>query len=69
LSSGESLSGLVEESLQRNIQFSRSQEAFIARGLASRDAAKISGKYISAEKVLKKLSAILKKAQRKQAEK
>jgi hypothetical protein len=32
-------------------------------------AAKVSGKYNSAENVLKELSAILKKAQRKQAEK
>ena len=37
---GETLSAFVEESLRRNMAFRRTQQAFIARGLASRDEAK-----------------------------
>ncbi len=60
---GETLSAFVEESLRRNVERRRAQQEFIARGLASRDAAKESGEYVSAKKVLSKLSAKLKKAQ------
>jgi predicted transcriptional regulator len=66
---GETLSAFVEESVRRNVVLRRAQQEFIARGLASRDAAKESGKYVSAKKVLSKLSAKLKKASNKQSAK
>lgn len=66
---GETLSAFVEESLRRNVELRRAQQEFIARGLASRDAARESGEYVSAEEVLGKLSAKLKQAQSKLASK
>ena len=62
---GETLSAFVEDSLRRNVAFRRTQREFIARGLASRDAAKESGEYVSAQEVLGKLSAKLEKARNK----
>ncbi|HCI12941.1 MAG: prevent-host-death protein [Gallionellales bacterium GWA2_60_142] len=64
---GEMLSAFVEDSLRRNVELRRAQQEFIARGLASRVAARESGEYVSAKKVLSKLSAKLKKAQAKQS--
>lgn len=64
---GETLSAFVEDALRRNVELRRAQQEFIARGLVSRDAAKKSGEYVSAKKVLSKLSAKLKKAQSKQS--
>jgi len=66
---GETLSAFVEDALRRNVEFRRIQQEFIARGLASRDAAKEGGEYVSAKKVLSKLSAKLKKASNKQSAK
>jgi predicted transcriptional regulator len=66
---GETLSAFVEDSLRRNVEFRCTQQEFIARGLASRDAAKVSGEYVSAAKVLSKLSAKLEKALSKQSAK
>jgi predicted transcriptional regulator len=56
---GESLSAFVEDSLRRNVEFRRTQQEFIARGLASRDEAKKSGVYFSAEEVLAELDTII----------
>ncbi len=56
---GETLSAFVEDSLRRNVEFRRTQQAFIERGLASRDAAKKSGIYFSSEEVLLELDEIL----------
>jgi predicted transcriptional regulator len=56
---GETLSAFVEDSLRRNVEFRRTQQEFIARGLASRDDAKITGMYFSSEEVLAELDAIL----------
>ena len=56
LQAGETLSGFVEEAIKRNIEFRQAQHAFIERGLASGQAAKGSGKYVSSEKMLAKLS-------------
>ncbi|MDO9011179.1 MAG: YlcI/YnfO family protein [Gallionella sp.] len=66
---GETLSAFVEDSLRRNVAFRRTQQEFIARGLASRDAAKESGEYVSAQEVLGKLSAKLEKARNKSSTK
>ena len=57
LQPGETLSGFVEESLRRNVERRQVQQEFLARGLASRDAAKQSGKYVTADVVLAKLAA------------
>lgn len=59
LAENETLSSFVEESLRANIEKRLHQEAFIARGLASRDEAKLTGEYYSAESVLAELDDIL----------
>ena len=65
---GETLSAFVEDSLRRNVAFRRTQQEFIARGLASRDAAKKSGVYFSSEEVLQELDSILARAEKKSGE-
>ena len=55
----ETLSSFVEESLRANIERRKYQQDFIARGLASRDEAKRTGEYYSAESVLAELDDIL----------
>ena len=62
---GETLSAFVEDSLRRNVTFRRTQQEFIARGLASRDAAKQSGVYFSSEQVLQELDDLLVSARKK----
>ena len=63
LANGETLSSFVEESLRANIERRLHNQAFIARGLASRNEAKANQEYYSAESVLDELSDMLKKAQ------
>ena len=63
LCEGETLSSFVEESLRANIERRLHNQAFIARGLASRNEAKANQEYYSAESVLDELSDMLKKAQ------
>ncbi|MBI3903941.1 MAG: hypothetical protein HY306_13530 [Nitrosomonadales bacterium] len=43
----------------RDIESKLAQQAFIERGLASRDAAMQSGKYVSSEEVLRELERML----------
>lgn len=62
---GETLSAFVEDSLRRNVAFRRTQQEFIARGLASRDEAKKTGVYFSSEEVLAELDAIIAGAKKK----
>ncbi|NNM79348.1 MAG: prevent-host-death protein [Gallionella sp.] len=62
---GETLSAFVEDSLRRNVAFRRTQQEFIARGLASRDEAKKTGVYFSSDEVLAELDAIIVKAAKK----
>ena len=52
------------QSLQEAKAISRDmeQQAFLARGLASREAAKLRGKYVEADVVLSKLAATIEKA-------
>lgn len=64
LAEGESLSAFMLESLTINIERRKAQEDFIARGLASGEAARKSGKYVSAASVIKKLETRLTKAER-----
>lgn len=67
LEPGETLSGLVLDSLTRTIEYRKSRREFIARGLASAEQAKKSGKYISAERVVGKLERKLIKAKQRVA--
>jgi len=66
---GETLSAFVEDAVRRNVEFRRTQQEFIARGLASRDEAKKSGVYFSSDEVLQELDSILKKSQKKAGKK
>ena len=63
LASGETLSSFVEESLRSNIERRLHQQAFIARGIASRDEAKATQEYYSADSVMAELADMLKMAQ------
>jgi predicted transcriptional regulator len=63
LANGETLSSFVEESLRANIDRRIHQQAFIARGLTSRDEAKTTQEYYTAESVLDELADMLKNAQ------
>lgn len=67
LAEGETLSGFVEDAVRRNVEYRRAQTEFIARGLASRDAARASGRYVKAATVLGKLERRLKSARKKVA--
>jgi predicted transcriptional regulator len=67
LGTGETLSGFVEDAVRRNVEYRRAQTEFIARGLASRDAAKVSERYVKAVTVLGKLERRLKAARKKVA--
>ena len=64
LQSGETLSGFVEDAVRRNVEFRYAQKAFIERGLASGEAAKKSGNYVSAAAVLDKLARRVGKARK-----
>lgn len=57
----ETLSGFVESSLVKQIEFRKAQQEFIARGLASRDESKRSGKFFSKHESLAALDAIVEK--------
>lgn len=59
LAEGETLSAFMLEALQKNISQRRDQKAFIARGIASAAKARRTGRYVSAETVLKDLSTRL----------
>jgi hypothetical protein len=59
LREGETLSGFVESSLVKQIEFRKAQQEFIARGLVSREKARKSRKYLSKEGSLAALDAIL----------
>ncbi|MDP2242013.1 MAG: YlcI/YnfO family protein [Burkholderiales bacterium] len=59
LMEGETLSGFVLEAIQFNIQRRTMQQEFVARGLAARDEACRTGKYISADEVLSGLDKTL----------
>lgn len=65
LQEGETLSSFVEQSLRASIDHRRAQQAFIARGLASRDEAQRTGEYFTADEVLRELDEMLANAQAK----
>lgn len=59
LMEGETLSGFVLEAIQFNIQRRTMQQEFVTRGLAARDDARRTGKYVSADEVLAGLDKTL----------
>jgi predicted transcriptional regulator len=59
LEDGETLSSFMLDALQTNIARRLDQQAFVARGLASAAKARRTGRYVSAEAVMTKLSARL----------
>lgn len=65
LQDGETLSGFVEQSLRANIERRRFQQEFIARGLASREEARLTGEYFPAEDVQRELEVMLTQAEAK----
>ena len=56
---GETISSFVLEAIQLNIQRRAIQKEFVVRGLAARDEARRTGKYVSAEEVLAGLDKTL----------
>jgi hypothetical protein len=59
LQEGESLSSFVEKSIRENITRRQLQSEFVARGLASREHARETGGYVSADAVLGRLDKML----------
>ncbi len=56
LGEGETLSAFILDSVARNVEARRAQEAFVERGLASAARARKAREYVTAEKVLGRLS-------------
>jgi len=65
LREGESLSSFLEASVRANIERRQSQCELVARGLASRDEARRTGKHFTAEEIHVELDAMLAAAERK----
>ena len=63
LRDGETLSSFMEESLRAGIQHRKAQQEFIARGLASRDEARRTGEYFTADDVFDELNGMLTQAE------
>lgn len=59
LQEGETLSSFVEKSIRESIGRRQVQQEFIARGLRSRDDARQTGKYASADAVIGRLEQML----------
>jgi len=62
LANGETLSSFLEESLRANIERRLHSQAFITHGIASRDEAKATQEYYSADSVMSELDSIYKQA-------
>ena len=69
LMEGETLSGFVLEAIQFNIQRRALQQEFVARGLAARDEAHRTGKYVSTDEVLAGLDNTLARSRKAAARK
>lgn len=69
LKEGETLSGFVEASVRAQVELRQQREAFIARGIASRDKARQTGVYYSLDEVIGKLEARLAQAKAEHAKK
>jgi predicted transcriptional regulator len=64
LAPGESLSAFVMDAVSRSIDFRKSQQDFLARGIASADRARESGHYVPASKVIASMRRRLAAAKR-----
>jgi len=62
LAEGESLSSFVEQAIRESVSRRQHQQAFITRGLHSRESARSSGTYVSAASVVEKLEHMLQDA-------
>lgn len=67
LGQGETLSGFVLDALNRNIEYRKARQEFVARGLASAARAGKTGKYVPADRVIGKLARKLAKAKQRAA--
>ncbi|HWR01461.1 MAG TPA: YlcI/YnfO family protein [Chlorobaculum sp.] len=67
LQEGETLSSFIVSSLRTNIERRLSQKEFIARGLASRDRARITGQYEDAQVVIDELQKMLLEEKKKRS--
>jgi predicted transcriptional regulator len=65
LERGETLSGFVRDALTRSIEYRKTRQEFIARGLASAALAKKTGKYVPADRVIGKLARRLIRAKQR----
>ena len=65
LEEGETLSSFVLEAANRSIEYRKARREFIARGLASAKEAKETGKHVTAQKVVDKLTRRLVKAKQR----
>lgn len=65
LEEGETLSGFVLDALNRNIEYRKARQEFLARGLASSAQSRQTGKYVSADRVISKLARRLARAKRR----
>ena len=64
LAPGESLSAFVLDAVSRSIDFRKSQQDFLARGLTSAKQARSTGRYVSVRKVVAGLRKRLDRARR-----
>lgn len=65
LREGETLSAFVLDSVQANISQRQAQAEFLARGLASEQRARRSGRYVSSAEVLRKIRSRIVRAKSK----
>jgi hypothetical protein len=64
LAPGETLSAFVMDAVSRTIDFRRSQQDFLARGMISAERARAEGGYVPADKVIARLRRRLASARR-----
>jgi predicted transcriptional regulator len=64
LAPGETLSAFVMDAVSRTIDFRKSQQDFLARGMASAERARTEGGYVTADKMIARLSRRLANTQR-----
>lgn len=65
LREGESLSQFIEQAVRSQVELRKANDAFLARGLASRDQARQTGHYVDAGTVLNKLQTKLDAAKKR----
>jgi len=65
LQEGESLSKFIERVVRSEVELRKANAEFLARGLASRDQARQTGRYVNADAVLANLHGKLRAARQK----